>query len=849
MPNPQTYSDPYPLSATAIAGLTTPINAWMAKVHRQSRFGMTTAELWFYKDGSWIASPAPVLMTASNHPVLRRRLREPATLEATLLDPQGLLAPTNVGSIYNQGINGFEPLVIEARPILFRVGTWCYNDLALGLMANAMIWNAPPSPQQYAMHWTAVPASGQLSYLTDGVFTPWNATSNPNQHAVTFSLNANQVLTLTFDLGSVKMVHHIAARFGTGGLTGCTLPASLTVAFSNDNVHWVSMPARPVGGPKGDWDEAYLNDATDPNVTEVFICDVEQNARYVQLQMVAYQNQTIGLDEVGIFGGMAGQWLGMNRFCGYLGDSMAYDAEGYFTFSATDVLKRLADNNETRLTAPFGNVDVADIAYALLTGAGYWPGAMGAYDGPWIGSQIGWQSGVGLTGLIMPIWQGQGNNHLGYQYELWHEVGWIFEADGNGVLQVREPPYRQMRPDRVLISAPDGNEDVRHVVRTGTGKELRNAVSITTGKVSAGQLGVTVQLYDPASVAAFGHRRLIVTDPLLITPDLQTKMGAAILRDYAWRLWRLHCEISPDYDTKIHSIHAFRTTLRPALSAKTQAGVTVQELWSLEAIEEHFMPGEWWGLAEYAPYVPSALPPPTITSLDSSSTSPYALTIRWQSYTGQPGVVGFRVYYSTASSSGPFTLANGSSPAPVGATAYTFGSFNGGQQVWAYVTTLDINGHESVPSVVYSALAGGAPMQQSGWVVTDLSPAGQTSVATTQGGVSGTTYEFAFLFSSPPAGLRGFFFTYAVGSIPNNQDDFRSWVHAVGSDVGHINVPAGQRGSSQNEFAPPWVAGPLTWYQRLFVPGGIASGTKIYWRLWSWYNGQWLGSNIVDWQF
>ncbi|HLI49837.1 MAG TPA: discoidin domain-containing protein [Chthonomonas sp.] len=831
--NPITYPDPITLNGTKITGLTAALNAWSAKVHRQSRFGMTTAELWFYRDGNWFISPAPVVMTPHNHPVLRRRLREPATLEATLLDQQGFLAPTNVTSPYNQGTNGFEPLLTEARQILFRVGTWCYNDLALNKTPTANV----------------TPSSGQLSYLTDGTFTPWNATSNPNQYAVTFSLNANQVLTITFDLGSVQTVHHVAARFGTGGLTGCTLPASLTVAFSNDNVNWASVLPRPIGGPNGDWDDAYLNDATDPNVTEVFICDVEQNARYVQLQITAYQNQTIGMDEVGIFGGTAGQWLGMNRFCGYLGDNMAYDAEGHFSFSATDVLKRLADNNETRLTAPFGNADVADIAYALLTGTGYWPGASGAYDGVWSSSQIGWQSGVGLTGLVMPIWQGQGNNHLGYQYELWHEVGWLFEADGNGVLQVREPPYRQMRPDRVLISAPDGNEDVRHVVRTGTGKELRNAVSITTGQANAGQLGVTVQLYDPASVAAFGHRRLIITDPLLTTPDLQTKMGAAILRDYAWRLWRLECEISPDYDTRIRGIHAFRTALRPALSPKTQAGVRQQELWSLEAIEEHFTSGAWWGLAEYAPYVPSALPPPTITQLASSSTSPYTMTISWQSYTGQTGVLGFRVYYSTVGPTGPFTLVNGSSPAPASATSYTFGSFSSGQQVWAYVTTLDINGHESIPSVVYSALAGGAPSTQSGWVVTDLATAGRTSVSTTQGGVSGVTYEFAFLFSSPPAGLRGFFFTYAVGSIPSNQNDFHSWVHAVGSDVGHINVPAGQRGSGQNEFAPPWVAGQLTWYQRLFVPGGIASGTKIYWRLWSWYNGQWLGSNIVYWQF
>lgn len=831
-----TFPDPYSLPGTQISPLTNASNALAARVHRQSRNGQTLCELYFARNGNWFLSPAPLVCEPRTHPILRRRYLEPATLDLFLLDPQGLFSPSNLSSSYNQNGGAYDPLFTEARPVLLRVGTFCFNNMAAGLTPTSSV--AP----------TTAPTNG-LAALTDGAFAFWNAPTNATQYAVLWSLAANQNLVLTFDLGTAQPVCHIALRFGTGGTTGCLLPASAQIALSVDNTNWKSLPSRPVGGPNGDWDDAYLNDATDPNFTETFFCDIGVSARYVQITLVPQGAQTVGMDEITIYGGTAGTWLGMNRFVGYLGDLIEYTPEGGIHLQATDVLKRLADNNETRLTANFGNADVADITYALLTGNAYWPGAAGAYDGPWPASQISWQQGVGYTGLTMPIWQGQGNNHLGYQYELWHEVGWIFEADGNGVLTAREPPYRQMRPDRVLLAAPDGNDDARHLVREGSGKDLRNAVSISTGQAKAGQNLVTVQLYDPASVAAFGHRRVIITDPLAVTADLQTKLSAAILRDYAWRLWKLVGEIAPDYDTKIRSIHAFRTALRHHLSPKTISGVAQQELWFLESIEEHFTPGMWWGLVEYTSYVPSALPPPTVTQLASSPGSgPYTMTLTWQSYMGV-GVLGFYVYYSTTGPNGPWTLANPGSPVPPTGTSYTFGSFASGVQIWAYGITLDISGHNSVPSVVMSALAGGGPSTQSQWVVTDFTTAGMVSQPTTQGGVNGTTYEFAFLWSSPPAGLRGFFLTYIVGSIPSNQDNFRSWQHAYGSDVGHINVPPGSRGSGQNEFAPPWVPGQLNWYQRLFVPEGIASGTRIYWRLWSWYNGQWLGSNIVSFQF
>ena len=837
------YPDPVLLPGTGITGITTGVNALAAHAHLLSRNAEILAELWFQRAGSWELSPAPLCMDQSRHPALTMRYRQPAMLSAALLDPQGLLAPGNISSPWNQTNGLYDPLLDEARPVMFRVGVRCYSNLLSGL--------TPASSMN--------PVSGSLSSLTDSLLAPWSSPQLASTAYGAWSMTANQTLTLNFNLGSLQYARSLLCRFGTGGVSGCTLPASITVSLSTDGVNWTSWPARPVGGSGGDWDDAALNDPFDPCVTEIVIADLNAEARYLQVAILSAGSQTIGSDEILLYGGSQSAWIGRNLFSGYLGDSILYTPEGIASFQAADSLKRLADNNETRLTSPYGNADTADIAYALLTSAGYWPGVSGAYDGPWSSSQIGWTEGTNYSGLLMPVWQGQGNNHLGYQYELWNELGWIFEADGNGVLQARQPPSRQMRPDRVLISAPDGNDDVRYCQRIMSGKDLRNVVAIATGKMGDGY-GGGLTLYDPASAARYGRRRVIITDPLAMTSDLQTNLSAAVLRDYAWRINRLKAEIAPDFDTQIRSLHAVRTAQRPALAAKTMTGYRLQEIWNLDSITEHFTPGKWWADAEYIPYLPSAPAPPVMVSAVPASSSPYTIQVNWEPYSGV-GIQGFYIYISSAGVNGPWSRQNGGAPILPSITSYTIGPFSAGQQIWAYLTASDIRGRESVPGVTVSALAGGGAQNEStGWTVTDFSAAAGIKTASQQNGVSGETCEFTFLFSSPPVpapvpdngmyGLRHFLIAYFVSNLPVNPLDYHNWTVAYQS--GRIErMPPGMVGAGGNTLDNRQVAiGQIPWYVRLFTPGGWPSGSTIYWRLWTGNAtnapSSWYASNIAN---
>jgi hypothetical protein len=608
-----TIPDPYTVTGTGIAPLADNMTAWAARVERHAQGGETLCELWFLRDSIWQLMPSPVVSDVRLHPILRRKYRQPAQLQLTIANGDGYLTRSNLESPYNYNLAaGYDPVIDAHRKVLLRVGTRCWGNLAAGLTPTS----------------TLAPATGTLGQLTDGLFADFSQTTPA---ACQWTAVGTTAVDLLFDLGSVQMVRNVAVNFGTANraTVGFTLPASVEVLLSQDGSTYTAYPVRPVGGagavgvPPGDWDDDPYGAATC-----IPFCSIMALARYVKIRVTPVGVQIWAVDEIGIWGGAGSSFVGCNKFCGYLGDGISITSEGSIALLITDVLKKLADNNEARLTSRFGLVDLADITYSLLAGSSYWRGVSGAYDYAWQAAEIGWQTGVALTGFIIPVWQGQGNNVLGYEYQLWHEIGWHLWADGNGVLQANEPPYRQYRPDYVFAASDDGNQDVRSIVRSLSDKDIRNVVEVTTGAL-AGGTGGSITLTDPASVARYGHLRTIITDGVAGTADLRQKVAASTLRDYAWRLDLLHAEIAPDYDTAIKGIHAFRTGQTPnatlgrvMLRAKSCSVVgerCVQELWVLESVEEHISSGEWWGLAFYRPYVPASIDPPLMESMTPGS--------------------------------------------------------------------------------------------------------------------------------------------------------------------------------------------------------------------------------------
>lgn len=806
-----TYAEPYILVGSGILPLSSPMRALAARAHRRAYIQRNDVELWYMdrSNGNWYLFPSQPIMTMGKEIVLTRTYRQPFTLACNLLDQGGLLTPENANSPYNYNqASQYDQLVDEARKIVLRGGCWCYFNSASGI--------APTS--------TLAPSFNSLSALTDGILGDISGTST---QFVTFTPTSAATFDLVIDLGSVQQVHHVVIRFGSR-IGICTLPAAVTFSTSADNITWTDQPARPVGGaggagvPTGDWDDDY-----DGRNIDVIRTDIEEPARYVRFRILPTGAQTIMTDELAVYAGGAGGMLGRNMFTGYLGDQIQFTPEGMCQFTATDVLKKLSDNNEVRLTDVYQNQDIGDIAWTMLTQATDWPGTGTAYDAPFATDEVGWASGSAITGLLMPIWQSNGNNMLGYQQDLWNEVGWWFYADGNGVLQVLEPPFKQRLPDRVCIADIDGCRDVRDCVRDRTGKDLRNVVDVSCSDTIGG--GASSIVTDPNSVAKYGHRRVIISDPVAQTKDLRIAIGQSILRDYNYRLQTLANAITPDFDSQIKQIFGFRAPARPHMFAKA-GSVTgdqrLRELWSMNSLTEHICPGQWWADATWIPYVPGGPDPPQDMTLSSPATST-SVVVTWTLLT-DPHAVSVRGYLSTTSANGGFTQQF--QIASIFITDTITGLING-NEVWIYLTTVDDQDQESIPSSVVAILVGGGSASTSGWAISDLS-AGFNSV--TGPDARGTyTYEFNLDWTAPDNGCKRWQVFYSIGALPTNPTDMTEWKY-------------------QDEFHGVWQppGTPLSWLPRINVPAALASGSKVYIRmLTSDRNtsdgGVWPESNVV----
>lgn len=812
--------NPYTLTGTKITEACTPVQQMAARAHRQSVLTQSIlAELWYLdtSNGTWYQFPIQPNMSPAQPIEITQAYRQPSTMKCSFLDPQGYLTPENRGSPYNLNqAGGYDPLLDEARKVLLRVGIPCYPNAASGI--------APTS--------SLAPAGGTLGMLTDGLF---GDCSQNTTNYVQLATGSASPFTLTLDLGSTFVLHHAAIRFGTK-VGQCSLPASVQALVSTDNVTYTAAkPARPVGGAGGDWDEDY----TGQNV-EVVFADLHGSGapyRYLQFVITPTGSQTIFVDEIAVYAESGSPTLlGRNVFTGYLGDEIQANPEGAPSFLATDVLKKLQDNNEARITAQFTMQDVGDMAYSLLTGSAYWKGTGAAYDAPFPASQIGWQSGQKLTGLVFPVWQSQGHNLLGYLYELFHEVGWYFFADGNGVLQAIEPPYTQRLPDRVLIADVDGNHTVRDCVRHRTGKEIRNIWEVSSGKQK--QPGGKTEVMEPNSVAKYGRRRVIITDPVATTGAIQTKICNYGIRDYAWRRNTLGNSINPDFDTRPKRIYGFRASLRPYLHSKNNGTNWDRELWSLEDLTHHLTHGRWEADADWSPYFPLGSDPPTVTSLGQTSTT---VTINWAGI-GDAKVASVSVYMSASANATlgipevQWQTFSKIGTVAVGTNTLTRSGLTSGADYWFYVTTVDTDGTESVPGTIYWARPGTATATSNDWIVSDLT-ASFNQVQAPANGLGYYTYEFFLQWTSPPVpapvpdnGQGGFKrgeFRFSLGSLPANPADYNQWTlqdewHSDRIKPGYS--PLGAPAADQ-------VAGKLQWYGRFRTTTALASGTKVYWIL------------------
>jgi hypothetical protein len=730
-----------------------------AYVHRLSRYAENPVELWYRRDYTWHLFPEQPITGPDTGIELAQAYKQPSTLSFVLPDQFGYYARKNKQSPYNFNAAGaFDPLIDEARKIVCRVGTHCYTSLASGRTVTS----------------SRAPSAGPLGVLTDGRL---GNIANSISGYVEFAPTDSTPIDLTVDLGAARDIKHCVIRFASyvGGSSGTdfTLPSSVTVALSTDGVNYTSWPTRPVGGngsstvEPGDW-----TDSRQGTTVDVVFTDLRKSARFVRFRIVPTGAQTIGLDELAIYGGNAYRVFGCNVFTGFLGDTLDFSNTGKVTCVAVDVKKRLADNNDVFLTAAYrqtssGGIELGDIVYSLLTSTAYWK-SVSEYDQPFGAAEIGWNNGGGLTGLRYPLWQGQTNSMLGYCEELFGVVGWNFYADGEGDLQAAEPPFTQDYPDRVCVAANDGCYDVFECDRHATGKQMRNRVLVQTG-TSKGAGSGTIVSFEPNSVARYGTRTTRITNPLASTIPLRQKVADHFLRDYAWNLETLTAGLRPTYGTRVKQIFGFRAPAKPNLYARASTATgkeRLQELWSLVAITHRITYGQWLAQGEFIPYVTQAATAPNFTQLNIVGGDPTELTAIYGFIT-DVSVDHMNIYLSTVSENSGFALYSTGSPS---AGARILGPLTSGVQVWVYVTSVDVNGNESLPSAILTATPGFFSQNITCYTITDFNVDSILSSGPDAQGYY--TYQFLGTWTAPSCGFTQSYVGAFVGaSAPSNPDD------------------------------------------------------------------------------
>lgn len=802
------HSDPHTLPGTQILGVTTEARRFRHRVHRQAAQQENECELWYYRESAWRKFPAdsqPVL--SSGIPItLNKSYRQPATLDMSIPDNLGLLTPTNANSAYNYLSDGvtWDPLLDEARKILLRAGCRCFTNLAPGKS-----YSAPP------------PSAGTLSMLSDELFGNIES-ANAN---IAF-WNRTTPFDIQINLGADYFLRHIAVRFATKA-AACALPDSVQIILER-NGEQRAYPLRHVGGAEGDWEDSDLG-----RMVEVAFTDLDWVADFIYIQINLDSARVIAIDEIGVYGGDSSEMLGANIFCGYLGDQFDVSSPGLIQITATDVLKKLADNNEVRLTNLYTRQDVARIVYNLLTSPIYWRGSGAAYDAPFTSGEIGWGATDEICEFVYPAWQGQSNSVYGYCSDLLYSIGWEIYADGNGVIQLREPPYRAVLPERVLIADPDGNGDCRKLARRYTGKDMRNIVEVATGKATGGSFQTVVE--ERNSRARYGPRRVVITDPIATDSQTRQKIGEYVLRDYAWRVVSLSGELAPDLHTRIKGVYGFRASRRPSIFSKkcTLSGKRrEQELWTVETLTERIARGEWAAEFTATPYRPLG-PSSPLNVVATPDTDDTIINISWNAPGDTYGIWGYRVYMSDTNDFDDFTQVAdvGFALNNVDVTGLTPGA-----RYWFYVVAYGPApaNAEGIASTVVSALAGGAAEDENGWTVTDLSVA-FNQLLTPEDANGYYEYEFALAWTSPPlptppadTGEYGFkhaeFRFHIGGALPANDELQNSWTY---QDEWHGDrVPPGKMWDRTT-------AGQLIWYGR-FRSQTDLSGANVYWRMWTW---------------
>jgi hypothetical protein len=496
---------------------------------------------------------------------------------------------------------------------------------------------------------------------------------------------------LKIDLGSAKAV--VCGFISLLSLTASgSLPASVLFEYSTDNSTWYSC------APAAFDCSEYSNAAAGQRYLAYFT-DLNKSARYIRATItnIASTNTVIA-DEFTVYAGATPSLVSVETINGYLGESIDAD-NGAATISVQfiDRCKRERDMRRIELTKEYKNQLPEYIIYQLLTDPMYWTGAAGAYDAPLTPQEITWASGANLSNFPITKWQGQQGTIADYIDQIAKSIGWIYDADGDGRRRFSEPEFHRLTasPWLNLFGQRWGLRGT--VKRHKTGNDIRNYINVTGKNANIGTVtGITSK--HSASIAKYGVRYARITEPLANTPDLQQRLGRALLRDFAYARDGVTISAKGDFDIT-------RPRLVLTMNESVRAMLTKSSLFSIESCVTSMTTS---GRGEYRSelglkYYIGAPPPPIadVTGLQQNAN----VKVMWTAST-DGAVVGYHVYWASGNDPAAWTFTK---RAAVTAAEDTVTGLTNGVSYWFYVTAVNIDGTESPNSLLLNGVPTASP--------------------------------------------------------------------------------------------------------------------------------------------
>jgi hypothetical protein len=317
--------------------------------------------------------------------------------------------------------------------------------------------------------------------------------------------------------------------------------------------------------------------------------------------------------------------------------------------------------------------------------------AIAGYGEPIDSAEIGWTQNENLSGFVIPKWQGQQGTILDYITELAQLVGWVYDADGDGIRQFWEPESVRDTASDYLNYFGDRWGRRATPERTKTGKDIRNYIKIV-GYEGTSMKSVTREYRHQASIDRYGTRYARITEPLVKNATISDQLGKSILRDFAYANDGVSAGTYGDFDVdRPCRICTFHEPIRAFLDKN--------ELWVIEGCETEMTTagkGSYNAQLTCRQFVSSGSG--TVASVVGTGGAT-KIDVSWTA-NSEIDVDGYYVYWST-SPAGTFTKR-----AKVTSTADSITGLTDGAGYWIYVTAVNITGNETEKSGIIYCKAG-----------------------------------------------------------------------------------------------------------------------------------------------